>query len=75
MATLNAIAAQPDQKNKIEQYKTALQQIVNSGSVKECQKFADHSKASMRAEQAAFHFIPPTPPHTHLGAPFCSTIG
>lgn len=43
MATLDAIAAQPDQKNKIEQYKTVLQQIVSSGSVKECQKFADHS--------------------------------
>ena len=44
MATLNAIAAQPDQKSKIEQYKTALQQIINNGSVKECRGFADHSE-------------------------------
>ena len=46
MATLDAIAAQPDQKNKIEQYKTVLQQTVSSGSVQECQKFADHSNDS-----------------------------
>ena len=45
MAGLEAIAAQPDQKHKIEQYKLALQQIVGSGSVKECKGFADHSKA------------------------------
>ena len=44
MATLSAIAAQPDQKSKIEQYKAALQQIVSSGSVTDCQGFADHSK-------------------------------
>jgi hypothetical protein len=44
MAGLEAIAAQPDQKHKIEQYKVALQQIVGSGSVKECKGFADHSK-------------------------------
>ncbi len=45
MAGLEAIAAQPDQKNKIEQYKAVLQQIVSSGSVQECRGFADHSKA------------------------------
>ena len=44
MAGLDAIAAQPDQKHKIEQYKIALQQFVSSGSVHECQGFADHSK-------------------------------
>ena len=48
MATLDAIAAQPDQKNKIEQYKTVLQQTVSSGRVQECQKFADHSNESLR---------------------------
>ncbi len=45
MAGLEAIAAQPDQKHKIEQYKVVLQQIVGSGSVKECKGFADHSKS------------------------------
>jgi len=48
MAGLDAIAAQPDQKHKIEQYKVALQQIVGSGSVKECKGFADHSKSLVR---------------------------
>ena len=47
MVTLDAIATQPDQKNKIEQYKTVLQQTVSSGSVKECQKFTDHSKITV----------------------------
>ena len=45
MASLNAIAAQPDQKQKVEQYKAALQQIIASGSVQQCQQFADHSMA------------------------------
>lgn len=48
MATLSAIAAQPDQKSKIEQYKTALQRMVSSGSVKECRGFADHSEDLVR---------------------------
>lgn len=48
MAGLEAIAAQPDQKHKIEQYKVAVQQIVGSGSVKECKGFADHSKSLAR---------------------------
>lgn len=47
MATLDAIAAQPDQKSKIEQYKNFLQQTVSSGRVQECQKFADHSNDSL----------------------------
>ena len=44
MAGLDAIAAQPDQKHKIEQYKAALQQIISSGNVNECHNFASHSE-------------------------------
>ena len=51
MAELEAIAAQPDQKSKIEQYKVALQQIISSGSVQQCQGFADHSKGSCKQQQ------------------------
>ena len=48
MASLNAIAAQPDQKQKVEQYKAALQQIIASGSLQQCQQFADHSMALLQ---------------------------
>ena len=44
MASLNAIAAQPDQKQKVEQYKSALQRVISSGDLTQCQQFADHSK-------------------------------
>ena len=47
MSGLNAIAAQPDQRHKIEQYKIALQQAISSGNVKDCHDFASHSKISM----------------------------
>ena len=50
MAKLDAIAAQPDQKQKIEQYKVALQQIISSGNVKECHNFASHSTRQVLAD-------------------------
>ena len=71
MATLDAIAAQPDQKNKIEQYKSVLQQTVSSGSVQECHKFADHSNDSAAsaayAAYAGCHL--PTQPNLHSTLP------
>lgn len=44
MAGLDAIAAHPDQKLKIEQYKNALQQTISSGNVKGCHDFVSHSE-------------------------------
>lgn len=40
---LAAIAANPDQKAKVEQYKSALHSIVASASVEACRAFVDHS--------------------------------
>jgi len=41
---LNQIAAGSDQKQKSEQYKGLLHQILGSGSVEGCRAFVDHSK-------------------------------
>ena len=42
--TLDGIAMLPDQKTKIEQYKTALQIVINAASIADANNFVDHSK-------------------------------
>jgi len=55
MATLESVAQLSDQKQKIEQYRMLLNDILASGSKQECQKFVDHSTAPLRF--CALHFL------------------
>lgn len=41
---LDSIAALPDQKSKLDQYRQALSAITATGSVAELQAFVDHSE-------------------------------
>jgi hypothetical protein len=43
---LDSVAALSDQKQKIEQYKVVLAQVLESGSADECKQFVIHSKLS-----------------------------
>ncbi len=43
MATLDSVAKLTDQKQKIEQYRLLLNDILASGSRQKCQNFVDHS--------------------------------
>jgi len=55
MATLESVAQLSDQKQKIEQYRLLLNNILASGSKQESQKFVDHSTAPLRLY--AQHFL------------------
>lgn len=46
MPTLDEIASVSDQKQRVELYKNALQEILASGSARACKPFLDHSKFS-----------------------------
>lgn len=74
MVTLDGIAAQPDQKNKIEQYKAVLQHTVSSGSVKECQKFADHSNDSMHMLLMLAVMCRPRLTYLNMLPQYCQTL-
>lgn len=45
MASLEQIAALPDQKQKIEQYRQVLEGTIASGSAIECKCFVNHSES------------------------------
>ena len=44
-STLDNVAALSDQKQKIEQYKVALTQVLGSGNADDCKTFVMHSKS------------------------------
>ena len=43
MESLDDVAALSDQKHKIEQYRAALQRVLDSGSIEQCKEFVNHS--------------------------------
>ena len=43
MESLDEVAALSDQKQKIEQYRAALQKVLQNGSTEQCKEFVDHS--------------------------------
>jgi hypothetical protein len=50
---LAATAALADQKQKVEQYKAALQAVVSTASVVEAKLFVDHSEGGPKRRAAA----------------------
>lgn len=42
MESLDDVAALSDQKHKIEQYRAALQRVLDSGSIEQCKEFVNH---------------------------------
>ena len=43
MESLDEVAALSDQKQKIEQYRAALQKVLQNESTEQCKEFVDHS--------------------------------
>ncbi len=42
-SNLDTVAGLSDQKQKIEQYKAALTDVLDSGSTQQCKQFVEHS--------------------------------
>ena len=61
MQTLESVAQLTDQKQKIEQYRLLLNEILATGSREKCQSFVDHSAffdILARASQLSLTFLP-----------------
>ncbi len=63
MATLDSVAQLTDQKQKIEQYRLLLNDILASGSRQKCQSFVDHSAFYMRPHLSLALHVPTLPGH------------
>ena len=68
MESLDDVAALTDQKQKIEQYRAALQRVLDTGSTEQCKEFVNHSKESFSCHVSMPVSIPDGDGGSHPGA-------